>query len=105
MTTEDGPGFTDQSVTFTSDELTTLSDVLRRVESGGFFTGRPEFATAAAKIENAKMRSYPGSWRWGEAEEAEVFAWFREQYPQRWPSGEELRELSAEMRAQREAES
>ena len=62
--------FHDEDVTFTSAELTVLSDIIRRVRNtrgeGLFsasplyriFTGLPEFTSAAEKIENAKYASF-----------------------------------------------
>lgn len=48
-------------VSFTVDELTVLSDVLRRADGVGglgYFTEKPEFQTALRKIEDAKQSSY-----------------------------------------------
>lgn len=50
--------FTSQDLTFTSDELTVLSDILRRVPYGNYFAQKPEFTTAASKIERARTDSY-----------------------------------------------
>jgi hypothetical protein len=41
--------FRDVTVAFTSDEAILLSNVLRRQEPGGLFTGQPTYATLFAK--------------------------------------------------------
>lgn len=54
--------FHDETITFTSDELTVISDILRRLDPAEFmvalFTGKDEFSTAFAKIEAAKHASF-----------------------------------------------
>ena len=60
--------FHDEDVTFTSAELTVLSDIIRRVRNArgeGLFSASPlyriflpEFTSAAEKIENAKYASF-----------------------------------------------
>jgi len=63
-------GFRDVTVAFTSDEVILLSNVLRRQEPGGLFTGQPAYATLFAKVEFAKcasldwpMLGWPPHWR------------------------------------------
>ena len=68
----------DQTITFTSDELTVLSDILRRQSPGGIFTGRPEFVTAIAKVESSKWPSYGGG---GTYPYDEALTEFSEQFP------------------------
>ncbi len=46
--------FRNTTVAFTSDEVMLLSNVLRRQEPGGLFTGQPAYATLFAKVEFAK---------------------------------------------------
>jgi hypothetical protein len=53
----------DQAITFTSEELTALSDVLRRQDPdsfpvGAIFLTKDEFKTAYVKIETAKHASF-----------------------------------------------
>ncbi len=48
----------DVTVAFTSDEVILLSNVLRRQEPGGLYTGRPAYAILLAKVEFAKCASF-----------------------------------------------
>ncbi len=62
-TKNDAPVYSDETITFTSDELTVLSDVLRRQDPASFpigviFLTKEEFKTACVKIETAKWASF-----------------------------------------------
>lgn len=66
----------DVTITLTSRELTALSDILRRQQPRGIFTGMPEFRTALCKIEDAKHESYGF-----EGDPADTGRWVRENFP------------------------
>lgn len=75
--------FHHETVTLTSEELTVISDILRRQTAQNIFTGKPEFATAGAKIEHAKWRSYvdnPDNTDLGTTPDQEL-EWWRKQFP------------------------
>jgi hypothetical protein len=69
----------DITVTFTSDELTVLSDILRRQEPGNYFTGKAEFQDAMVKVNLAKWESY------GNAQDVVDAAATREWVNENWP--------------------
>jgi hypothetical protein len=46
------------AVTLSSDELTVVSDILRRLDAGTWLTAQPDFQTALVKLNLAKYESY-----------------------------------------------
>jgi len=64
------------AVTLESNELTVISDLLRRAKSGGIFTSKPEFRSALVTIELAKDQSY--GW---DRDPGEVTEWVEREFP------------------------
>jgi hypothetical protein len=89
--------FHDETVTFTSDELCVLQDVLRRVKPGTIFTAQPEYSAALGKIMHAASLSYGND----TGDPAELLAmeleYARSLFPPRLPGKAEMRDFSDAM--------